>query len=102
MEQVTTHPTPGEARPRLPSVTLRYWAAARSAAGLAQERFAGDTVAEVLTAALARHAESPRFAQVLGVCSLLHGEQPLGVRDPATVAVSDGDVIDLLPPFAGG
>jgi molybdopterin synthase sulfur carrier subunit len=102
MEQVTTTKTTDGARPRLPSVTLRYWAAARSAAGLSEETFAGDTVAEVLTAALAEHSESPRFAQVLGVCSLLHGEQPLGSRDPADVVVSDGDVIDLLPPFAGG
>jgi hypothetical protein len=33
---------------------------------------------------------------------LLLGEEPLGTRDPATVRVGPGDVIEVLPPFAGG
>jgi sulfur-carrier protein len=86
----------------LPVVTVRYWAAARAAAGREQDHVAGETVAEVLMAARALHNENPRFAQVLGVSSLLLGDRPLGSRDLNEVAVRDGDVLEVLPPFAGG
>jgi sulfur-carrier protein len=86
----------------LPVVTVRYWAAARAAAGRAEDHVAGDTVEEVLMAARALHDENPRFAQVLGVSSLLLGDQPVGSRDRREIAVSNGDVLEVLPPFAGG
>ncbi len=85
-----------------PLVTVRYWAAARQVAGVAEEKHAGRTVAAVLDAARAAHSDTPRFATVVSVCSLLVGDQPLGRRDPASVAVASGDVIEVLPPFAGG
>ncbi len=83
-------------------VTVRYWAAARAAAGVAHDEVVGATVAGVLAAARERHPDSPRFADVLSVCSLLLGDRPLGSVDLAGVAVADGDVIEVLPPFAGG
>jgi sulfur-carrier protein len=86
----------------VPRAQVRYWAAAKAAAGVAEEFIEGRTVAEVLDAARERHVHEPRFDKVLSVCSFLVGETPLGERDPATVPVADGDVLDVLPPFAGG
>jgi molybdopterin synthase sulfur carrier subunit len=83
-------------------VTLRYWAAARAAAGRSDEQFSGASLADVLASALQAHQGNPRFAQVLGVSSLLVGDRPLGKTDPASIEVTHGDVIDILPPFAGG
>lgn len=88
-----------------PSVEVRYFAAARAAAGVASERMGplADGVvslADVLTAVRARH--DARFAEVLGVCSLLVDGAPVGRRDPATVPVGAGSVVEVLPPFAGG
>jgi molybdopterin converting factor small subunit len=96
-------PSSGETgHPDAPLVTVRYWAAARHAAGVAEEKHRGGTVAEVLDAARDAHRDSPRFAPVLTVCSVLLGEQPLGSQDLTAVAVASGDVIEVLPPFAGG
>lgn len=83
-------------------VTVRYWAAARKAAGVAEEKHSGANVAEVLDAARHEHHGSRRFEDVLSVSSFLLGEEPLGKRDLAQVPVSSGDVIEVLPPFAGG
>jgi hypothetical protein len=69
---------------------------------VAEESLAGATVAEVLDAARLAHQDAARFDRVLSVCSLLLGEQPLGTKDLSAVPVSDGDVLDVLPPFAGG
>ncbi|MGI8434946.1 MAG: MoaD/ThiS family protein [Nocardioidaceae bacterium] len=85
-----------------PTVTLRYWAASRAAAGTTQEQVSARTLAEALAAAVARHTVDGRFAQVVAISSLLLGEQPVGNRDASTVTLQDGDVIDVLPPFAGG
>jgi len=83
-------------------VTVRYWAAARSAAGRAEDQVRARTVGAALDVVRALHQDAPRFAQVLGVCSLLLGDRPLGSVDPAQVEVADGDVVEVLPPFAGG
>jgi sulfur-carrier protein len=85
-----------------PAVTLRYWAAIRAAAGVAEERYEAATLDALLAAARRRHADQPRFGSVLEICSLLVGEHPVGRRDPAEVALKSGDVVDALPPFAGG
>jgi molybdopterin synthase sulfur carrier subunit len=85
-----------------PQVQIRYWAAAKAAAGVADELVEARSVADVLEAARERHRDDPRFDKVLSVCSFLLGEVPLGKRDPSDVSVADGDVIDVLPPFAGG
>ena len=50
----------------------------------------------------AAHADRPRLAEVLSVCSVLVGERPVGTADPAAVPVRAGDTVELLPPFAGG
>ena len=87
------------------SVTVRYWAAARAAAGVECDVVDtdGDTsLAAVLDVVRARHADRPRLAQVMAVCSALVGDRPVGSADPASVPVRPGDTVELLPPFAGG
>jgi molybdopterin converting factor small subunit len=83
-------------------VTVRYWAGARAAAGRASDRVPADTLAEALRAVVALHAGNRRFADVVGVCSVLVGSAPVSSQDPETVRLSADDVVELLPPFAGG
>jgi len=81
------------------AVTVRYFAAARAAAGADSEVVtvpAGAGVTE-LTAALAGRNE--RLATVLRRCSFLR--DGIAVRDH-TAALTAGETIDVLPPFAGG
>ena len=101
MNATVADPSTGETT-EPPRVTVRYWAAAKAAAGRSHDEVQAGTVADALTAALALHEDSPRFAQVLAVCSFLLGETPLGGRDLSAVALEAGDVIEALPPFAGG
>lgn len=81
-------------------VTVRYWAAAKDAAGTATEHRAPGTLADVLAACRAAHGQ--RLAQVLAVCSVLLDERPVGNRPHEQVQVAAGSVLDVLPPFAGG
>jgi molybdopterin synthase sulfur carrier subunit len=83
-------------------VRVRYWAAARAAAGRDVDEVSGETLADVLDAVRRLHADQARFAQVIDVCSVLVGERPVGSRDPATVRIGVGETVELLPPFAGG
>ena len=82
------------------TVTVRYFAAARSAAGLdteALEIAADASVGDVITAASARHGVA--LERVLQRCSFLLDE--VAVRD-RSAPVPDGATLDVLPPFAGG
>ena len=91
------------------TVTIRYWAAAKEAAGVAEETVTADTLA----AALAAIAGTPgpgrvtpgrggRLAAVLARSSFLVDGRPVGRRAPGAVTLADGAVIEVLPPFAGG
>jgi molybdopterin synthase sulfur carrier subunit len=85
-------------------ITVRYWAAARAAAGTAEDVLdvAGPlTLAEVRREAIARHPDAG-FAAVLDACSVLVGEHPAGTRAPEDVVVAVGLTVEFLPPFAGG
>ncbi|MDP9444825.1 MAG: MoaD/ThiS family protein [Actinomycetota bacterium] len=83
-------------------VTVRYWAAARAAAGREADIVTAATLADALAAVHEMRRDDARFDRVVGVCSVLVGDQPVGTRDPASVPLRAGDVIELLPPFAGG
>ncbi len=83
-------------------MTLRYWAAARAAAGASEDRVEGATLADALSAARRAHPDNSHFDQVLAVCSFLVGETPVASRDPASVPLVTGAIVDVLPPFAGG
>ena len=65
-----------------PTVTVRYWAAARAAVGTDSETRTGATVGEVVGAAVAAHPDLEQEG-----------------RDAPVV---DGGTVEVLPPFAGG
>ena len=82
-------------------VTLRYWAAAKDAAGVADEKIEAATLADALAAAvLAR--EDLRLRTVMARSSFLIDGQPAGKRPHESIALVDDAVIEVLPPFAGG
>ena len=87
------------------SVTVRYWAAARAAAGVESDTVevgSGTTLAAVLKQVRDLRADRPKLPDVIGVCSILVGDRPVGATDPHDVRLRPGDTIELLPPFAGG
>ncbi|OBH49331.1 MoaD/ThiS family protein [Mycobacterium mantenii] len=80
-------------------VTVRFFAAARAAAGVDSETVVlrpGTTVAELVDRLADRGS---RLATVLTRCSYLR--DGIAVRDE-TAALQSGDTIDVLPPFSGG
>jgi sulfur-carrier protein len=89
-------------------VTLRYWAAAKEAAGTAEETISAGTLAEALAAARGTAEGDPytgqnsRLRAVLARSSFLIDGTPVGSRAPEAVELSDAAVIEVLPPFAGG
>jgi len=83
-------------------VTLRYWAAAKEAAGTAEETVKAETLADALAAAGARASKDARFRAVLARSSFLVDGAPVGVRAPDAVILDNAAVIEVLPPFAGG
>jgi molybdopterin converting factor small subunit len=96
-----TDETAGAGRPAsIARVTVRYWAAARDAAGVSQEEIGADTLAALLDVVAARHGGT--LPALLRRCSYLVDDQPVGRRDPAGVILRDGCVVEALPPFAGG
>jgi molybdopterin converting factor small subunit len=88
-------------------LNVRYFAAARAAAGLEEESFdlaPGATVADLLETVLSVQrpeppAGTPPLPRILSRSSFLLNE--VAVRDRAVVLAAD-DVVDVLPPFAGG
>ncbi|MGX9901734.1 MoaD/ThiS family protein [Arthrobacter sp. SA17] len=88
-------------------MNVRYFAAARAAAGVEEERYelpAGSSVEDLLAAVLEVErpeppAGTPPLARLLSRSSFLLNE--VAVRD-RSVAVEPDDVVDVLPPFAGG
>ena len=80
-------------------VTIRYFAAARAAAGTAEEIVTlplGTTVASGLKYLSAQH---PDLVRVLECCSFLR--DGIAVRD-LEFELDSGQTLDVLPPFAGG
>ena len=84
------------------SGTLRYWASAKAAAGIGEEPAEAATLADAVRIALERHADRPRLAEVLSVCSFVVDGQPVGRRGHDEVELVEGWVAEALPPFAGG
>jgi len=82
-------------------VTLRYWAAAKDAAGVAEQVVAADNLAAALAQA-GSPAVRARLAPVLERSSFLINGTQVGRRAAETIPLPDGAVIEVLPPFAGG
>ena len=88
-------PTPADAR-----VTVRYWAAAREAAGCASEELTGRSLAEVIRSSGELHG--PELRRLLEICSFIVGDQPVKRADAEAIDLEAGVVVEVLPPFAGG
>lgn len=84
-------------------IRVRYWAAARSAAGVASDEVevSGPVTLTALRSELVRR-HGDRLAAVLAVCSVLVGDRPARSEDPGEVLVAPGETVEFLPPFAGG
>ena len=80
-------------------VTVRYFAAARAAAGFDDE-IIGVAPGTTIAALIKRLGErDPELAKVLSRCSYLCDK--IAVRDLG-MTLSDAQTVDVLPPFAGG
>jgi molybdopterin synthase sulfur carrier subunit len=82
---------------------LRYWAAAREAAGTAEEETRAATLGDALSQAVASRGHGgEQLGRVFSFCSFLVDGSPVGGRDPREVGLAAGAVVEVLPPFAGG
>src|SRR5258708_11620978 len=86
-------------------VTLRYWAAAKEAAGIAEETVTAGTLAEALAAAGGQaghggHAgQDSRLSAVFARSSfLIHGVPP-GTPPPEAGMLPDAAALQVLPPL---
>ena len=86
----------------MPNVTIRYWAAAKQAAGLAEETVQAPTLAAAIAAALDRRDGDRALSTVLARSSFLVDGSPVGGRAAGDVLLPEAAVIEVLPPFAGG
>lgn len=75
---------------------VRFFAAAKAVTNTSEVHLPGNTVSEVLDAATINF---PGLVNVLTKCSILLNE--VSCTDLET-PVSHDDLIDVLPPFAGG
>ena len=75
---------------------VNFYAAARAACGVSESQIDGATLGEVIASASKEH---PQLIAILHGCSYLVNGAAESNND---VKVSAGDVIDVLPRFAGG
>lgn len=74
---------------------VRYFAAAADAAGTDSEERGETSLVELRAEIVAEH---PALADILPRCAVLVD----GVRTDGDLALDDAELIDILPPFAGG
>jgi molybdopterin converting factor small subunit len=79
------------------TITVRYFAGARAAAGLDTEVREASSLVELVGQIVAAHGE--KLERVLTSCSFLVVGST--TRDRAS-ALAPGATVDVLPPFAGG
>jgi sulfur-carrier protein len=84
------------------TVTIRYWAAAKEAAGIAEEVVEARTLGEALEAILARHAAEGGLRTVLTRSSFLVDGAQASRHMAADLVLQDSAVVEVLPAFAGG
>jgi len=78
-------------------VLVRYFAGARAAAGVTEEKVPAATLADLVASVTA--ARGDRLARVLVAASFLVDGLVWHDRD---AELPDGSTVDVLPPFAGG
>ena len=82
-------------------MTIRYWAAAKEAAGLPEESVEAVTLRDALDLVASRRPDG-RLADVIARSSFLVNADPVGRAARESIVLDDGAVIEVLPPFAGG
>jgi molybdopterin converting factor small subunit len=86
----------------MPKVTIRYWAAAKEAAGVAEESVEAVTLRDALNAVVASRKPDGRLEAVMARSSFLVNADPVGRAARESITLDEGAVIEVLPPFAGG
>jgi molybdopterin converting factor small subunit len=86
----------------MPKVTIRYWAAAKEAAGVAEESVEAVTLRDALNTAVASRKPDKRLETVMARSSFLVNADPVGRAARESIVLDEGAVIEVLPPFAGG
>jgi sulfur-carrier protein len=84
------------------TVTIRFWAAAKDAAGVAEDTVEAETLAQALDVILERRGADGRLGSVLAGSSFLVDGAPAGRRVPGDLILRDSAVVEVLPQFAGG
>jgi sulfur-carrier protein len=79
----------------MPEVTIRYFAAARTAAGESSATADATSIRDLIGTV---STNRPELARVLGICTFLLD----GQRADPTTPLHPGAQVDALPPFAGG
>lgn len=74
---------------------VRYFAAAAEAAGTDSEERSETSLVALRAAVVTEH---PALADILPRCAVMVD----GVRTDGDLALDDAELIDILPPFAGG
>jgi molybdopterin synthase sulfur carrier subunit len=83
-------------------VTIRYWAAAKEAAGVSEESVQAVTLGDALNTIVASRKPDARLADVIERSSFLVNADQVGHVARESVLLEEGAVIEVLPPFAGG
>jgi sulfur-carrier protein len=86
----------------MPMVTIRYWAAAKDAAGVAEESVDARTLHDALNTVVASRKPDTRLETVIARSSFLVNADPVGRAARESIMLDEGAVIEVLPPFAGG
>jgi sulfur-carrier protein len=84
------------------NVTIQYWAAAKEAAGVAEESVEAGTLAEALDAVVTRRGDDARLRSVLATSSFLVDGAAAGRSVAAGLVLREAAVVEVLPQFAGG
>ncbi len=83
-------------------VTIRYWAAARQAAGVSEESLEAVTLSDVLNAAVARRKPGDALEGILQRSSFLVNATAVRRQSASSIMLDDHAVVEVLSPFAGG
>ncbi len=81
------------------TVTLRFFAAARAAAGESEKSVTGDGALTIAGALDLARSSAVDYDEIMARCSFLVDSVSVTDRE---LQLADGAVVDILPPFAGG
>ncbi|MDQ1682568.1 MAG: sulfur-carrier protein [Frankiaceae bacterium] len=79
-------------------IRVRYWGSAREAAGRAEDVVEAAGLREAVAAVADRYGE--RFRRIVEMSTIVVDGERLPPH--AKVAVHEGSVVEVMPPFAGG